>query len=285
MERPRIFDTEGRVSAGGRSGRTALEKVGKSGGCPFGGSFSPWESTVIVRQGNYEGDKQMTPGAPESLAAVLSQPPLPQRSFQWNRSAWSAAMHDLPDVQQVLDSLPDRVDRESIREVVTAQLEAGGVLPAFASAMVWGYGDSGYGPIRVRWVLTGVKTGVDGAPVRSDIADLLRTAAEIVRAQGPVEGFRYLNNEGRIKHLAGAFFTKWLYFASATTSADDPNAAPILDKQVHDWLEREAGILVNIHKTQDYQRYFQTLRAWGDDYARTPVQVEKAIFGLATGRT
>lgn len=227
----------------------------------------------------------MTPGAPESLAAVLAQPPLPQRSFPWNRAAWSATMHDLPDVQQVFDSLPDRVDRESIREVVTAQLEAGGVLPAFASAMVWGYGDSGYGPIRVRWVLTGVKTGVDGAPVRSDIADVLRTAAEIVRAQGPVEGFRYLNNDGRIKHLAGAFFTKWLYFASATTSADDPNAAPILVKQVHDWLEREAGILVNIHKTQDYQRYVETLRAWGDDYARTPVQVEKAIFGLATGRT
>lgn len=227
----------------------------------------------------------MTQGVPESLAAVLAQPPLPQRSFSWNRSAWTAAMHDLPDVQQVLDSLPDRVDRDSIREVVTAQLEAGGVLPAFASAMVWGYGDSGYGPTRVRWVLTGAKAGAAEAPVRADIAELLRTAAETVRAQGPVEGFSYMNNAGRIKHLAAAFFTKWLYFASATTSADDPNAAPILDKQVHDWLQREAGISVNIHRTPDYQRYLETLKAWGSAYARTPVQVEKAIFGLATGRT
>lgn len=94
-----------------------------------------------------------------------------------------------------------------------------------------------------------------------------------------------MNNAGRIKYLAGAFFTKWLYFASATTSADDSNAAPILDKQVHDWLQREAGISVNIHRTQDYQRYLETLIAWGNAYSRTPVQVEKAIFGLATGRT
>jgi hypothetical protein len=227
----------------------------------------------------------MMQGASDSLAAVLAQPPVPQRSFPWNRFAWSTAMYDLPDVQKVLDVLPDRVDRDSIRDVVAVQLKDGGVLPAFVSAMVWGYGDSGYGPTRVRWVLTGVKTGADEAPVRGDVAELLRTAAETVRAQGPVEGFRYMNNDGRIKYLAGAFFTKWLYFASATTSADDSNAAPILDKQVHDWLQREAGISVNIHRTQDYQRYLEVLKGWGNAYSRTPVQVEKAIFGLATGRT
>lgn len=227
----------------------------------------------------------MMQGASDSLAAVLAQPPIPQRSFPWNRSAWSSAMHDLPDVRKLLDSLPDRVDRDSIRDVVAVQLKDGGVLPAFVSAMVWGYGDSGYGPTRVRWVLTGVKTGAAEAPVRGDVEELLRTAAETVRAQGPVEGFRYMNNDGRIKYLAGAFFTKWLYFASATTGADDSNAAPILDKQVHDWLQREASISVNIHRTQDYQRYLETLKAWGNAYSRTPVQVEKAIFGLATGRT
>lgn len=227
----------------------------------------------------------MTQVVSESLAAVLAQPPVPQRSFAWNRSAWSKAIHDLPDVQRVLDSLPDRVDRDSIRDVVTVQLEDGGVLSAFVSAMVWGYGDSGYGPTRVRWVLTGIKTGADEAPVRGDVAELLRTAAETVRAHGAVEGFRYMNNAGRIKYLAGAFFTKWLYFASATTSADDSNAAPILDKRVHDWLHREAGISVNIHRTQDYQRYLEALKAWGNAYSRTPVQVEKAIFGLETGRS
>lgn len=227
----------------------------------------------------------MTHGVPPSLAEVLAKPPVPQRSFPWNRSAWATATHDLPDVQRILDALSDRVDRNLIRGVVTAQLEADHVLPAFVSAMMWGYGDRGYGPTRVRWVLTGAKSGARDAPVRGDVVDLLRTAADTVRSQRSVEGFRYMNNEGRIKYLVGAFFTKWLYFASAITSADDASAAPILDKQVHDWLEREAGLAVDIHRTPDYQRYLDTLKDWGVAYDRTPVQVEKAIFGLATGRT
>ncbi|WP_349816893.1 8-oxoguanine DNA glycosylase OGG fold protein [Mycobacterium antarcticum] len=216
---------------------------------------------------------------------MLAQPPVAQRSFPWNRSAWAPAMHDLPDVLRVLESLPDKVDRNLIPEVVTTQLEDERVLPAFVSAMVWGYGDSGYGPTRVRWILSGVKTGAHDASVRGDVAVLLRTAANTVRVQGPVEGFRYMNNAGRIKYLGGAFFTKWLSFASALINADDPCAAPILDKQVHDWLQREAGISLNIHRTPDYERYLDTLKAWGADYDRTAVQVEKSIFGLATGRT
>ncbi|MCV7274876.1 8-oxoguanine DNA glycosylase OGG fold protein [Mycolicibacter arupensis] len=219
------------------------------------------------------------------LAEVLAKPAVPQRSFPWNRAAWGAVAHDLPEVQRVLERLPDRVDRNLIREVVATELNEGRVLPAFVGAMVWGYGDAGYGPTRVRWVLTGVREGSREAPVRHDIADLLRTAAETVRAQGAVEGFRYMNNAGRIKFLASAFFTKWLYFVSALNSVDDENAAPILDKQVHDWLEQKASIVLDIARTPDYKRYLDLLKAWGSAYGRTPVQVEKAIFGLATGRT
>jgi hypothetical protein len=129
-----------------------------------------------------------------------------------------------------------------------------------------------------------VKARAHNALVRGDVAGLLRTAAEVVRTQGPVEGFRYMNNAGRIKYLASAFFTKWLYFASALTSADDPNAAPILDDRVREWLEKHAGVILDISRTPDYQRYFDALTGWGEMYGRTPVQVEKAIFGLATGR-
>lgn len=84
-----------------------------------------------------------------------------------------------------------------------------------------------------------------------------------MRDQGPVDGFRYLNNAGRIN--GAAFFTKWLYFASALTNADDPCAAPILDKQVSDWLEREASISLKIHRTPDYKRYLDILKDWGGD--------------------
>jgi hypothetical protein len=227
----------------------------------------------------------MEPKLPPLLAEVLAKQPLPQRAFRWMPAGWRKEMHDLPEVLQVLDLLPESVDRTTVRTVVLAELDGGRVLPAFVSAMVWGYGDAGYGATRVRWVLTGVKADAHNAAVRGDVAGLLRTAAEVVRAQGPVEGFRYMNNAGRIKYLASAFFTKWLYFASALTSADDPNAAPILDKQVHDWLKQHASMTFDISRSPDYQRYFDVLTVWGENCGRTPVQVEKAIFGLATGRT
>ena len=55
-----------------------------------------------------------------------------------------------------------------------------------------------------------------------------------------------MSDAGRIKYLAGVFFTKWLCFASALAGADDPNAAPILDQQVHDWLKK--GRLIPRHQ-------------------------------------
>jgi hypothetical protein len=58
-----------------------------------------------------------------------------------------------------------------------------------------------------------------------------------------------------------------------------------LDKQVHDWLEEHAGLSLDISRTTAYQRYVETLTAWGEKYSQTPVQVEKAIFGLAMGYT
>jgi hypothetical protein len=53
---------------------------------------------------------------------------------------------------------------------------------------------------------------------------------------------------------------------------------------VREWLEKHAGVILDISRTPDYQRYFDALTGWGEIYGRTPVQVEKAIFGLATGR-
>lgn len=67
-------------------------------------------------------------------------------------------MHDLPDVLNMLEALPDRIDRRVVAEAVSAELEAGRVLPGFVAAMVWGWGDKGgRGAVRTRWILTCVK--------------------------------------------------------------------------------------------------------------------------------
>lgn len=224
---------------------------------------------------------------PASLAAALSAGHTPQRGFSWKPESWSAALVDCPEVVDQLNSLPDRIDRDEVCRVVTANLSLGKVLSAFVTSMIWGYGDSGYGPARVRWVLTGIRgRKAAHAPVLPDVAERLQAAAHVVRERGPVEGFRHMNNSGRIKYLGSAFFTKWLYFASALSGPDDPKAAPILDKRVRDWLAENARVHLNITKTADYQRYLELLVAWGGGShpKRSAVQVEKVIFGLATGR-
>ena len=224
---------------------------------------------------------------PDLLREILAEAQAPQRGFDWNPESWRVALADCPDVLDQLNELPKKINRDEVCRIVTSNLKRGAVLPAFVTAMIWGYSTAGYGPTRVRWVLTGVR-GKDamGASVRFAVAARLEEAVQVVRAEGAVEGFRHMNNAGHIKYLGPAFFTKWLYFASAAAGPDDARAAPIFDKQVKDWLANKAGVRLNIYKTNDYSRYIALLKAWGSHTSkvRTPAQVEKAIFYLATGR-
>ena len=193
-------------------------------------------------------------------------------------------MHDLPEVQRMLGGLPDKVDRTQIRVPCRLNSPPAEVLSAFVSAMVRGHGDSGYGATRVRWNVTGVKAHAHDAPCAKIVAGFLGTAADVVRTDGPVEGFRYRAMPAGIKHLASAFFTKWLYFSSAVSDPDDPNAAPILDNGCTTGSKIALGMTLEISRTTEYQRYLDVITGWGDRFSRTPVHVEKAIFGLATGR-
>jgi hypothetical protein len=221
---------------------------------------------------------------PVPLAEVLRGEPTPQRPFPWNAAKWTNEMHDFSEVLAVLDRLPERVDRETTLDVVQAELAGSAAIPALVAAMVWGYGTTGYGPTRVRWILTGSRSGTIDHRFVSSVGDRLLSAARTVRADGPEAAYRLMNNDGRIKFLGAAFFTKWLYFASAVDGPDDPDAAPILDKQVAGWIQREAGVHLNVNRSDSYASYLDLLAAWGGEHGRSRVQVEKAIFTLATGR-
>lgn len=226
----------------------------------------------------------MTKDMPQPLIDRLAEN-AKQVAFGWRRGAWQAALHDDDSALALLDRLGEKVDRETTRTVVLEELSASRVLPAFVAAMIWGYGMTGYGPTRVRWVLTGVRgrTSIT-APIRSDVLEKLAQGAKVARESGPVEGFRYMNNSGRILHLGGSFFTKWLYFTTAIEGIADPNAAPILDAQVAGWLRANDVESLRIDKTPAYENYLRLLVDWGQRSGRAPAQVEAAVFHLATGR-
>lgn len=226
----------------------------------------------------------MTPYMPQPLIDHLAKD-TKQGAFGWRREAWQAALHDDELTLSMLDRLDEHVDREITRTIILDELSSGRVVPAFVAAMIWGYGMTGYGPARVRWVLTGVRGRTSVAePIRPDVLEKLAAGAKVARESGPVEGFRYMNNAGKIRYLGGPFFTKWLYFTSAVDGIADPDAAPILDAQVARWLRANHVAALRVDKTAAYEDYLRLLRDWGHQSDRSPAQVEASIFHLATGR-
>lgn len=154
--------------------------------------------------------------------------------------------------------------------------------------MVWGWGTTaGMGAIRTRWILT--QTKVKSADTISESVDpsvavRLEAGAKCVRAEGALEAFWLMNNEGRILHLRSSYFTKWLYSTSALDGTDDPKAAPIFDDRIVGWLEHTAGAPLEKTRTDSYGEYVELLEGWGKPYGLTRTQVEAEIFRLATER-
>ena len=224
----------------------------------------------------------MTEPAPPvpALLEPLLKNPTEQRGFPWRREHWSR-LDRFDGVAVALDALPETVDRDSTRIAVQSRLSSDQFIGAFVAAMVWGYGTTGYGPARTERVLTGAYSHGTLRPV---VEVSLRQSVTIARDQGSVAAYRYLNNEGHIPYLGPAFFTKWLYFITATAGVTDPEAAPILDAQVIRWLRSHSELHLKPGLTADYERYIVTLRAWGTRHGLSPAQVEREIFGLATGR-
>jgi len=218
---------------------------------------------------------------PTDLQPLLAEPHAPQMAFAFSRERWLAWTEPLDGVSAVVESLPGSVDRGTAARVVEELLPSN-VAGAFTVTMIWGHGPSGYGPFRTARVLSGAKQP-KGVGLSDAVVQRLAESAEIGRRDGAVEGYRFLNNRaGKIAGLGPAFFTKWLYFATARGDATGPAAAPVLDVLVMTWL-RARGVHLRTGYTDDYAHYVDTLRAWGEPHDLAPAQVEERIFRLIRG--
>ncbi|MFE5339955.1 hypothetical protein ACFQ80_07020 [Isoptericola sp. NPDC056578] len=225
---------------------------------------------------------ETVPPLPHDLAQALGDGavrPQGQEGMKWNRERWASRLRGVPDVGPFLDQVPSTVDRAATNRLVLDTYDDGRDDLAFVAAMIWGYGPSGYGPYRTSRVLSGDGQAAPDPEVRGK----LRDGAAAARRDGALAGFYALNNRpGRIRFLGPAFFTKWLYFTTATGGPDDRDAAPILDLRVQRWIARQTGLSLRLDRTRDYARYLELLDAWG----RLPggtlsrATVERSIFSL-----
>lgn len=224
----------------------------------------------------------MHPDIPPSLDQLLSAAHVPQRGFTWPKKRWGAWLSGIDGARELLDSLPSAVDRATTAATVQDRINQDAIPAAFIACMGWGHDHSGYGPFRTARILSASLEPADKS-VDANVVDRLKTSIERVHEAGSVEGYRYLNNEGHIGGLGPAFFTKWLYFASAGEKPYGAQAASVLDKLVTDWLRDHASVDLRYGRTKDYARYVELLEHWGEVHGRTHVQVEEGIFRLIRG--
>ncbi|MFV2019380.1 hypothetical protein [Micromonospora sp. LOL_023] len=59
---------------------------------------------------------------------------------------------------------------------------------------------------------------------------------------------------------AGRSFTTWLFMTTAVDGIADPNAAPIVDGQVANWLCAQRLASLRVNRTPDYERYLELLK-------------------------
>ncbi|MFE7604938.1 hypothetical protein ACFU1Q_07200 [Brachybacterium paraconglomeratum] len=227
-----------------------------------------------------------TPEIPDVLVPRLREDPPAQQAFPWERSVWEPVVHDVPDAAAALRDLPHRIDRQIVRDVVQANLTRDRVLGALLPMLIWG-GTQPRRATSARAILTGVlRRGNFDMPVDDSIRDRLLEGARRVQEDGAAAGFYYMNNDGKVKHLGGAYFTKWLAFTSMTRTIGGPEVAPILDKRVIGWIRENTtpSEKLTTWRTRSYERYLELLDAWGAPYGRTRTQVELAIFELTRDR-
>jgi hypothetical protein len=159
----------------------------------------------------------------------------------WSQRLWG-------DLLLCVPGLPSRITREYIfSKVVTLDnfIDAEHV---FLASMVWGYGNVGYGPYRVRRMVGSADLQLGGwvLDVRDEALKGDHCAYEFIMTH-------------RLSHLGPSFASKLAYFLTPG------GCSPILDSVVSAWVEQHEGVdLFNadywsVSQLLIYQEYVQTL--------------------------
>jgi len=189
-----------------------------------------------------------------------------QAGIAWPRQRWTEAF---PTFRHLLDGLPDRLDRDLVRQQCRSAAEsADDAERAFLVVMTWGYGDVGYGPFRVARILADTPNSTGR----------LREAATAVAEGGALAGYEALadRRRSRLKWLGPAFGTKFLHFC--TPAGRSP--ALILDRLVADWLRDNVGASFNPvpWNINEYRRYVDLMTGWSVELGIEPDQLEACLF-------
>lgn len=209
--------------------------------------------------------------APDVILAYNRERVASQRE-PWHAARWRTAFESN---QALYDQLSDHAGENSgIARAFIHERAAEGTDPVwlFLLAMVWGYGDVGYGPHRTTSVLA-------DAEARKNI----RKIVEDTQNFGPSAGWKDLLSTHPVPGLGMSFGTKLLYFAGYNSGHLRPL---ILDDRVR-WslYDLSRGTVPPPGKrvsNRHYVAYLELAERWSVDprWLQEPDVVEYALFDL-----
>lgn len=187
-----------------------------------------------------------------------------QEGYPWvlSKAKWT----QLADEFHVdIVDFPDLIDRQFLWNISASTATA---QTSFLAVMIWGYGDIGYGPHRVRQMFQS-----------SGFASSLDIVKSKCRDGQTLEAYELLKNS-RIRQLGPSFGSKVLTFFH------DPATAPaILDSIVANWLNEYVPSLLGGKKVnaetwnvQTYARYIGWSQEVSEAYEIAPCSLEQLVF-------
>jgi hypothetical protein len=194
-----------------------------------------------------------------------------QPAIGWPRGRW---LDWFPDSSDLLGSLPDRLDRATVR---AACLEAArsptAAWQAFMVVMVWGQGMTGYGPWRTARILRDT----------SEAKERLARVARHLTQGGALDAYRRFGGDCRLRWLGPAFGTKYLYFCPQSPGSP----ALILDRLVAQWLTRntQSSFHAGPWSPSTYRRYLELVGSWAAALGVAAEEVEWCIFQAQSDQT
>jgi hypothetical protein len=142
----------------------------------------------------------------------------------------------------------------------------------YVAASAWGVGTKARLVTRRVWVLDR----------NNDPGVTLRDAARALRAQGPIEAYRAMNEGGdlRLDYLGPGFFTKVLYF-TGWDQVPGLRQPLIMDQHVVRALNEQAGLGWDLDwnwTANQYGQYLDLAHEWAEDWGTAPDVVERRLF-------
>ncbi|MGW1467736.1 8-oxoguanine DNA glycosylase OGG fold protein [Streptomyces sp. NPDC002308] len=176
------------------------------------------------------------------------------------------------------------VDRRTVFAAAAHATTPEGGRDLLLSALVWGTGINAWGVSRRTRIFR------ENDPARLDERIAL-ARAEVARG-APVAAYRVLNDpRGRVKRLGPAFFSKFLYFATADRPAGG-RWPLIIDRNVvralGDLRPDEKWVVGDRWNSATYARYLDLAHGWAERWGTAPDVVERKLFDhgrrLASGK-